>query len=127
MNKATVADLLAKWKSRPHFELNELVVENDDTFRKGNYKFRLGRKFINIGNAGQALQLEGYLLVHPFDLNYLVIVSVLRDYDLVPEVQDTELHDEGIKLLSSVSFSEPTQQERERMHPTQGKWLWIKP
>jgi hypothetical protein len=127
LNKDTVKVFLSGWGSQKHFELIELAVDNDDRFHQGSYKFRLGRKFTNIGNAGQAIQLEGYLLVHPFDPNYLVILSVVRGYDLQPETPDRELHDIGVDWLASVTFSDPTLQERERMRPPKGKWQWIKP
>jgi hypothetical protein len=124
IRKATAGVFPTKWISQPHFELTELEVENEDHFYKGSYRFRLGVRFTNIGNAGQALQIEGYLMLHPFDPKYLVVLSVLRDYDLQPVTQDPELHDMGMDWLASVTFSEPSPLERKVMREMK---TWIVP
>ena len=119
-----VKTYLTEWNRQKHFALTELLVNHDELSHKESYWFRLSRKFTNVGNAGEALQYEGYLMVHPFDHNFLVILSVIRDYDLEPVTQDPELHDMGMDWLASVTFSEPSPLERKVMREMK---TWIVP
>ena len=124
MNKDTVKQFLVEnWFSAAHFEALEVTVEEGGRFHEGGYSFKLTKKYITKGNAGQVLRFEGYLSVHPFDPDYLMIIWVDGHYDTNAEAPDHELLEIGAAWLASVTFTALSPEERKVMREG-GKWVW---
>jgi len=123
----TVKAYLAAWHAQDFFELTELIADADDRYHKGSYRFRLIRRYTNRGNAGQAIRLDGYLLVHPSDPEHLVILYALRVFELAEGPADAEADESDAAWFSSVTFSEPTPAERRLMRLPLGEWKWVLP
>ena len=124
MTNETVVRFLSNWRVAPHLEITNMTVHSDARLNSGGYKFEITIKYLNLGNAGQAIKTEGYLLVHPFDPDYLVMICVDDKFDIHTETPDPMLHQLAEDWISSIAFSDVSPVDRKLMRENGS---WIKP
>ena len=88
------------------------------------YRFVLAIKPLSVGSEGVILKISGYILMHPYDKNYVVCVSFSDKYDESSGGKaDAALEETAERWMQAVRFEQPTSTEDQFMR----KAKWVEP
>lgn len=115
--------LRAKRDPAPHvFELVE--AKPDNRFGEGCFHFVVRKRRTNPGNLGFIQIEEGYVFVHPYDSERLVVVMFGDLFDPAQEMApDGLLRDFAEEWFRSIRIEAPSEEEKAYMRRRDWKWV----
>ncbi len=124
MDRNTVELFISTWPDASPHELVDVDVQDDLRFGQNGFHFIYTTRATNPGNSDFINIREGYIFPHPYDVEYLVILSIGDFFDPARGGKpDPTLREIAEEWFSSIRIEAPSEEENAYMRRRYWKWV----